>query len=106
MTEDKFLDDPVKYYIIVKNGRRHFASQCLSAGTTDVYWIFPIPKSNAIGTLDGESNAIVSVTFGNYGDEPTCAIIAKDFTEWVLGPYDYRFCPNFTEDTIRILHNP
>jgi hypothetical protein len=100
MAEDVVTEDIVKHYVFVKKGRRHYAPQYLTAGMTTVKWIFSIPESNAIGTLDGHSNGIVAVKFGDYGAEPECRVIALHFSDTVYGPFDYRFSPNFSEETI------
>jgi hypothetical protein len=94
------MEDEVKYYVFVKNGRQHFDPQYLTVGETTVQWIFSIPEPNAVGTLDEHSNGIVSMTFGDYGVEPECKVITQDFSEVVYGPFIYRFTPNFSEDTI------
>jgi hypothetical protein len=46
------MEDEVKYYVFVKNGRQHFDPQYLTVGETTVKWIFSIPESNTVGTLD------------------------------------------------------
>jgi hypothetical protein len=94
------MEDEVKYRVFEKNARRHFGPQYLTVGETTVQWIFSIPEPNAVGTLDEHNNGIASVTFGNYGTEPECKVIAQDFSEIVYGPFIYRFSPNFSEDTI------
>jgi len=100
MQENDTVEDVVKYYVLVKNGYRHYNPQYISAGMTIITFIFPVPEFNAVGTLDDYSNGIVLIRFGGYGAEPECQVIAKDFCERVIGQFNYRFCTNFSEDTI------
>jgi hypothetical protein len=94
------VEEEVKYYVFVKDGRRHYAPQYIAAGPTSIRWIFPVPDTNAVGTLDKHCNAIVFIKFGGYGAAPECKIIAQNCSEKVFDSYDYQFCPNFTEDFI------
>jgi len=94
------MEDEVKYYVFVKDGRRHYAPQQLSAGATTIELIFPAPKPNTVGTLDDQSNGIVILKFGNYGVMPECTVVAKDYGDNVYDVNYYRFSPNYTEDTI------
>jgi hypothetical protein len=97
--------EEIKHYIFVKNGRRHYAPQYLSSRETAIQWIFPVPESNAVGTLDDDSNGIVFVKFGDYGKLPECTIAAKDYVDSVYDLYYYRFCSNYAEDTIAYTQN-
>jgi hypothetical protein len=97
----KVLEEEIKYYVLVKDGCRHFAPQHLSVGATTVEWIFPVPEPHAVGTLDRQSNGIVFIKFGGYGVEPKRNVVAKDFSSEVYGrEFDYRFCQNFSDDTV------
>ena len=101
MSEDDVAENEVKYYVFVRNGCRHYDPQHLSAGMMSVIFIFPMPESNTIGTLDEYSNGIVLINFKGYGEEPECKVIAQKFNELVLGPpFKYRFCPNFSEEVV------
>jgi hypothetical protein len=100
MAENDVLENEVKHYVFVKNGCRHFDPQYLTAGETTVERIFPTPVSNAVGTLDEHNNGIVFIKFNNYGKELECKIVAQNFSKTVFGSFYYRFCPNFSKDTI------
>jgi hypothetical protein len=100
MTEDNVLEDKVKYYIFLKKSHRHFDPQYLTVGEATIQWIFSVPEHNIVGTLDGESNGIVFLKFGDYGVEPEYKVIAQKFSDIVYGPFNYQFSPNFSEDTI------
>jgi len=84
MSEEEIADEDVleeeeeeiRYYVFIKNSRRHFAPQYLSLGATTVQWIFPVPESNAVGSLDKQSNGIVLLKFGNFWEDPECKIVA------------------------------
>jgi hypothetical protein len=93
-------DGDVTYHIFVRDGRKHFAPQIMAAGETSVQFIFPVPESNAVGTLDEHSNGIVFLTFGGFMAEPESRVVAKNFSKEVYGPFDYRFSPNFSDNTI------
>ena len=92
--------DDVTYYIFVKSGRRHFEPQMIDAGETSVHWIFPVPESNSVGTLDEHSNGIVFLKFGGFMAGPKSKVIAQDFSKEVYGSFDYQFSPNFSDNTI------
>jgi hypothetical protein len=100
--EEDVVDEDVKYYLFITGNRRqrHFAPQYLSAGMTTVKWIFPVPKPNTIGTLDKYNNGIVFIKFGDSGTKSECNVIAQNFSKIVFGGFNYRFSPNFSEDTI------
>jgi hypothetical protein len=99
--EEKSVDEEVKHYVFIKEGRRHYAPQSLLAGETTNQWIFRVPESNAVGTLDKQSNGIVFLKFGDYWAEPESAVVAKDFSREVYGEgFNYRFSPTFSGDTI------
>jgi hypothetical protein len=44
MLEDTAMEDEVTYCVLVKKGRKHFAPQLVSAGTTTATWIFPVRR--------------------------------------------------------------
>jgi len=101
MSEKNIVEDEITYYVFLKDRRRHFAPQYLSAGATTVQWIFPIPEPNAVGTLDKQSNGLALMKFDGFGNDPECKVIAQYFSKTVCGSeFDYRFSPNFSEDTI------
>jgi hypothetical protein len=99
------MENTMMYYAFVRNGHRHFDPQYLSVEMTTTKWIFPIPMANAVGTLDEHSNAIVSMTFSDYGSEPKCKVIAQNFSKMVYGQFDYRFSQNFSKETIAYSSN-
>ncbi|MDR2971644.1 MAG: hypothetical protein LBU83_06940 [Bacteroidales bacterium] len=103
--EEELMEDGVKYYIFVKEGHRHFTPQYFSSGMTSIEWIFPIPEANAIGTLDGHNNGIAVIIFGDYGVEPKCKVVAKDYEDRIYDLFYYRFSPNYTNDTITYSQN-
>jgi len=105
LLKDNDIEDVITYYIFAKNGWRHFDPQYLSAGMTAVRWIFPLPLSNTVGTLDERSNGIASITFGDYSVEPVCNVIAKDYGDKIYDLFHYRFSPNFTDDAIAYSQN-
>jgi hypothetical protein len=95
------MSEDVKHYIFIKNGRSHYTPQYLPVTDATVRWIFPIPEPNAVGTLDKQRNAIVSLKFGDYGAKPECKSIVSDFSKEICGEaFKYRFCPIFSDDTI------
>jgi hypothetical protein len=100
MSKEEISEEEIKYYVFVKNGSRHYAPQNLSCGETAIQWIFPIPEPNAIGALDDDSNGIVFVKFGDYGKLQESTVAVKDYGDSVYDMYYYRFCPNYTDDTI------
>jgi len=93
-------ENEVKYYVFVKNGRKYYDSQQLSVRETTIDWIFPVPESNVVGTIDRQSNGIVLIKFGNYGEEPVCKVVAKDYVDRVYDVHYYRFSSNYADDTI------
>lgn len=90
----------VTYHIFVRDGRKHFAPQMISAGETSVQWIFPVPESNAVGTLDEHSNGIAFLKFGGFMEQPESRVVAKDYGERIYDSYDYRFSPNYGGDMV------
>jgi hypothetical protein len=97
----KMSKEEVKHYVFIKDGRRNYVPQSLLVGETTVKWIFPVPEPNSVETLDRQSNSIVFIKFGDYGTEPERKVVAKDFSNEVYGEgFKYRFCPNFSDDTI------
>jgi|GEM_PF-6209343 len=72
-------EDIITYYIFIKKGRRHYDPQYLATGMITVKWIFPADEPNTIGTIDNHNNDIVFMTFGDYGADPKCEIIDKDY---------------------------
>ncbi|MDR2578093.1 MAG: hypothetical protein LBC70_04670 [Chitinispirillales bacterium] len=94
------MEDEMKYYVFVKNNRRHFDPQYFSLGTTSIKWVFPVPEPNAIGTLDGHSNGIALIKFSGYGTEPECDVVAKNYGDKIYDLFYYRFSPIFSNDTI------
>jgi len=101
MSTEEVVEDEITYYVFVKEGRRHFAPQYMAAGATTVQHIFPVPESNAVGTLDKENNGIAFVKFGGFGMEPECKVVAKDLcSEADETDFNCKFSSNFSEDTI------
>jgi hypothetical protein len=105
MSEAEIKEEEIKHYVLVKNGRVHYAPQYLSSGETDIHWIFPVPELDAVGTLDDNSNGIVFVKFGDYGKLPESTVVVKDYGDSVYDMYHYRFSPNYTDDTIAYTQN-
>jgi hypothetical protein len=93
-------DGAMTYHIFVRDGRKHFAPQMIAAGETTLQWIFPVPESNTVGTLDRHSNGIAFLKFGRFMAKPESKVIAKDFSKEVYGPFDYQFSKNFSDNTI------
>jgi hypothetical protein len=98
-------DREITNYVFVKGGYRHFAPQYVAVGATTVDWIFPVPNHNTVGTLDKLSNGIVFMKFGDYGTEPECMVVAKDYGDNVYDLFYYRFSTNYTYDMIAYLEN-
>jgi len=67
VTDGDVVAEEVKHRIMVKEGHRHYAPQYIAIGVTIVQYIFSVPESNSVGTLDGQNNGIVFIKFGNYG---------------------------------------
>jgi hypothetical protein len=65
--EENIVEEEIKYNVFLMDGRKRFAPQHLSAGATIIQWIFPIPESNAVGTLDKHSNCLALVKLGEFG---------------------------------------
>jgi len=101
MSEEDIVENKeITYYVFVKNNRRHYNPQILSAGETTVKWIFPVPEPHTVGTVDRRSKGIVFVKFNDYGKDPETRIIAQKFGTLVYGYYHYRFNPYFTDEII------
>jgi len=100
MSKENIDGNEVTHYIIVKENHRYFAFQYVVTGAITVDRIFPISKSNAIGTLDEDSNGIVFIKFSDYGKNPENQVISQNFSSIVYGPFVYRFSPNFTDNII------
>lgn len=79
MSEEETAEDIITYYIFIKKGRRHYVPQYLTAGMITVKWIFPTDEANTIGTIDNHNNDIVFIKFGDYGADPECEVIDKDY---------------------------
>jgi hypothetical protein len=108
MSDDNIIEDEASCCAFVKKGCKHFDPQNLSAGMTTVKWIFPVPESNAVGTidehsieaLDEHSNGIAFIKFGDHGKDPECRIIAPNVSSTAYGAFIYRVSPNYSDDTV------
>jgi hypothetical protein len=85
------------YTIVNQTGGRLF-SPYLVALKEPIRYIFPVPQSDAVGTIDFD-NAITILGFRGDGP-PAYEIVAKNFLSEVVGDFDFGFCPVFSDEII------
>ncbi|MDR0331008.1 MAG: hypothetical protein LBH93_04810 [Chitinispirillales bacterium] len=59
-----------------------------------------MPHPHAVGALDKESNGVVFIKPGSYGEDPECQAVAQNIGPTVNDTFIYRFSPNYSDDTV------